>query len=63
MEVELLTVYRSVNINAIWMCKHECYMEVELLMVHGSVTEGTNSGIVKNKQTTKKASKKVKEEQ
>ena len=26
-------------------------MEVELLMVDGSVTEGANSGIVKNKQT------------
>jgi len=39
-------------------------MEVELLMVHGNVIEGTNSGIVINKRaTTTKSSKKVKEEQ
>ena len=36
-------------------------MEVELLMGRGSVIEGTNSGLVKNKQTTRN-SKKVKEE-
>ena len=41
------------NLNVIGMCKHECYMEVELLMLHGNVIEGTNSGIVKNKKQEK----------
>ena len=36
-------------------------MEVELLMADGSVTEGANSGIVKNKQTNKQQQKKQQE--
>ena len=39
-------------------------MEVQLLMVYGSVIDGTNSGIVKNKNKTNKQtknSKRVKE--
>ena len=35
-------------------------MEVELLMVHGSIIEGTNSGIVKNKQQQQKTAKSLK---
>ena len=44
-------VYGTVNV--IGMCKHECYMEVELLMLHGSVIEGSSSGIMKNKKQQK----------